>query len=170
MDSLIDISIRKLRDELEEYFGEDWIALEDETLSLELGIEFDDIMLGKVRFLKVMEEDPDRFHEDMLFFLHSCDIINNVSVEPDVTPMPGSLELAYALTEVEDLYPYEGVVSRDIRKTVTYLLNEEGYSTPIYPFDFIKPEELSPGQTPDDIAKKQRAISLYLAHMKDSHD
>lgn len=157
--------ISYIRDMLVERFGADWHDLEDETISLELGIVFDEILLQKIKFLKVMEDDAERFYEDPLFFLHSCDIINNVPVDPDTAPMPTSLEVAYALEEVSKMFPYEDTISPELKKVVTYMLQQEGYSSAPYPFSFVDPMDLAPGDTEEEKRNKARAILAYIRYM-----
>lgn len=157
-----------IKEMFESHFGPDWTMLEEETISLDLGIIMDDVLLQKIRFLKVMEEDPGRFYEDPIFFLHSCDILNNVPVQAGHIPMPTSLEIAYGLEEVSKLYPHEEHITDELKKTVTYILQQEGFSHAPYPFNFVDPAALSPGDTEEEMNNKARAINTYIKHMSEA--
>lgn len=164
-DTLPQKPISKIRALLIDVLGESWYELEDETLSLELGVVFDDILLAKIKFLKVMEDDPERFYEDPIFFLHSCDILNNIPVEPEAVPMPSVLEIAYAFEEVTKLFPHDDGVTDELIKIITYMLQQEGYSNAPYPFSFVNPSDLAPGDTEEETANKQKAVNIYLKYM-----
>jgi len=49
--------------------------------------------------------------------------------------------------------------------TLEYLLNEDGFSEPLAPFDFITPKLLKPGQTAEDTKLKEIGLKAYIDHM-----
>ena len=61
---------------------------------------------------------------------------------------------------------YPGEFDSGIIRTITYIVKTEGYSkAPKELKGLVLEEELSPGQTPEDISNKEKAISLYLEGM-----
>jgi hypothetical protein len=86
----------------------------------------------------------------------------------DRLPMPTSLEVAYALVEYKRLMgdkyraPSPDSMVADV---VSYLLNEEGYSEPVYPFEFVPEARLAKGQLTPDTEAKKKAIEMYIEGM-----
>ncbi len=104
----------------------------------------------------------------MTFFLHAVDVMNNKVADFERLPMPTSLELAYAIEESKSLDVHKTEFTKansDIVQTVAYLLREEGYSEPVYPFTFVPQSMLQPGQTPEDTEAKKTAIAHYIKEM-----
>lgn len=158
-----------IRANLDRLFGKDtWVEWELETISLELNQVFDELTRDKISLLQTLGQNPDLFFEDGLFFLHAAEVMNNRVADFERMPVPTSLELAYALEEAKALVlpVNEAVDSKSTVATiVTYILNQEGYSEPIYPFTFVSKDKLKPGQTPEDTEAKKRAIEIYVKEM-----
>lgn len=154
---------------LDRIFGKgQWATWELETLSFELKLVFDELTRDKIVLLQAIELDPTLFYEDMTFFLHAVDVMNNKVADFERLPMPMSLELAYAIEESKSLNVTKDSFSKansDIVQTVAYLLREEGYSEPLYPFTFVPKDMLVQGQTPGDTEDKKMAIAEYIKGM-----
>ncbi len=150
-------------------FGKNvWITWEIENISFELKCVLDELTRDKIEILQALTIHPELFYEDISFFLHATDVINNKVADFERLPMPTSLELAYAIEESKLLeVPKDSFtkVNSDIVHTIAYLLREEGYSEPIYPFTFIPADQLHPGQTPEDTEAKKMAIEHYIKEM-----
>lgn len=145
-----------------------WEGYEVETISMELGYALDELLRDKIGILQNISNDPNLFTDDVLFFLHAVDVINNNIANFDHFPMPTSLEVAYAYEEVQKLFPVIKMnMGSGVKKAVTYILTLEGYSEPVWPFNSlgVVATDLSPGQTPEDTRDKARAIHLYIERM-----
>jgi hypothetical protein len=154
-----------IKNNLDRIFGKDaWVGWEIETISFELKVILDELTKDKIGILQVMAMKPDLFFHDSTFFLHTTEVINNKVADFDSFPFPTSLELAYAIEETKFLnLPIDS--SSDVVDIVSYILREEGYSKPVYPFNFIPESKLEAGQTDEDIEAKKKAIYLYINHM-----
>ena len=154
---------------LNRLFGTDiWLDWEIETIALELKMPLDDLTQDKIKLLQVLKLRPELFFEDMMFFLYSVEVINNIVADFDYVPMPTSLELAYALFEIEKLSGKKPTSEdKALIDTIVYFLREEGYSHPIPPFDFIPANRLELGQTEEDTEAKKQAITAYIKHMEE---
>jgi len=164
--------ISHIKENLDRLLGVNaWIGWELETISSELKVVFNELTLDKISLLQVLAQDSTLPYTDMSFFLHATDVINNKAADFDSLPMPTSLELAYAIEEFKVLKMFDMPLvidsNSDIVDVVSYLLREEGYSEPIYPFGFIPVSKLVSGQLPIDIEAKKMAIDLYIKNMKD---
>jgi hypothetical protein len=115
-----------------------------------------------------MVKDPSLFFTNATFFLHAVKVMNNDVADFDRLPMPTSLELAYALAE------YKKFMGKDYKApsgdsmiidVVAYLLNEEGYSEPVAPFEFVPEARLTKGQLITDTQAKSKAIEMYINAM-----
>lgn len=161
--------ISHIKATLDRIFGKgQWATWELETISLELKLVLDELTRDKICLLQAIELHPKLFFEDISFFLHATDTINNRVADFDSLPMPNTLELAYAIEESKQLsVPREAFEhpNSDIVQTVAYFLREEGYSEPLYPFTFVPPAVLQPGQTPEDTESKKKAIEAYISEM-----
>lgn len=156
---------------LDRFFGtNDWKDWELETISMELGLVLDELTRDKISLLQAIENNPELFYTNMGFFLHAVDVINNNVADFEYLPLPSSLELAYAIEESKSLdVPKAEFNDPDssIVNTIAYILNQEGYSEPVYPFTFIPADKLSPGQTPQDTDNKRKAIEEYIKGMNE---
>lgn len=164
-------SLVKIRDSLIRIFGEDWYDLEIETLSFELGFIFDELLIDKINVLKILKVRPNLFFEDLMFFVHTVEVINNIATDFETFPHLTSLEIAVALTEVESLVgTSEYGMSLEVREYVNFVLNEEGYSKVLGPFLRYGPFKLTEGQTEEDTKNKDLAIKSYIsAHARISN-
>lgn len=158
-----------IKESLDRIFGAgQWATWELETISFELKYILDELTRDKIHLLQAIELHPNLFYEDMSFFLHAVDVMNNKVADFERLPMPTSLELAYAIEESKSLSVNKESFSKtnsDIIETVAYLLREEGYSEPVYPFTFVPSSMLEHGQTPEDTEAKKMAISKYIEEM-----
>lgn len=163
--------IYTIRDNLNRMFGKDtWFNYELETFTMEFGCVLDDLTKDKLSLVQILELHPDLFFNDVLFFLHAVNVINNNIAEFNTFPLPSSLELAFANSEVHRLFPSQAMeYSKGILKTIAYILTLEGYSEPVYPFNEmgIKTEYLAKGQELVDTKNKEKAIQLYIKAMND---
>lgn len=157
------MNLRNLRDELRSTYGENWFELEPESILMDQE-EVTDLFIEQLNCLRVMEEDPEKFFEDLVFFLHATDVFNNHLADFETLPAPSSLDMAYSVTEAQLMYPEIGF-SRGVKTGITYLLNEEGYSVPVWPFTFLNPDDFTPGQTEQDTKDKEKALRLYVRAM-----
>ncbi len=161
--------VSHIKETLDRIFGEGkWLDWELETISFELKLILDELTRDKISLLQAIGKNPSLFYEDMTFFLHATNVINNKVTDFEYLPMPTSLELAYAIEESKKLSVVKDSIHKvnsDIAETISYLLREEGYSEPVYPFNFISIANLEPGQTPEDTEAKKRAIEIYVTEM-----
>jgi hypothetical protein len=163
-------SISKIKDALDKLFVDvAWQHFEPETISLELKLVLDDLLLDKIQVLKILEQAPHLFFDDPTFLLYATDVINNTPANFSSVPSPVSLELAFAISEVKKILAANGQVPEftpEFVKTIVWMLRQEGYSKPIYPFDFIPESDLERGQTAADTEAKEKAIKTYIDHME----
>lgn len=146
-------------------YGEEWFELEDETISLDMGLAFTPILVDKVNMVRILAINPQLFYEDMLFFLHCCDVFNNKPANFEYFPHPNSLEIAWAIEDMSLIA--EGEFSFDVKTVVTSALNLEGYSNAPGPLlRACFPDELIPGQESEDRKDKEEAVTQYIAHMR----
>lgn len=153
---------------LDRMYGKDkWPSYELETLSLDMGFVFDELIQDKLNLLQICAQNPNAYFGDVLFFLHSVAVINNNVADFDTFPFPSSLEIAYAHTEMRKLFPTQEY-SSGVIKTITYILNLEGYSKPVWPFEEmgVKASDLHEGQTEEDTKNKEKAVKTYIEHMQ----
>lgn len=154
-----------IRDNLNRIFGPKvWAEYDLETISLELGIVMDELLRDKITLLQILEQDHELFYNDVLFFLHASEVINNKIADFEALPFPSSLEIAYAIFKIGKLYPDEFAYS--VKKAITYILKDEGYSKPVGIFKNIAfTDELEAGQEKSDSSDKARAIEEYIKGM-----
>lgn len=162
-------TLSHIKNTLDRIFGKGaWAHWEIETISMELNLVLDELIRDKIGLLQAIEIDPNLFYEDITFFLHAVDVINNKIADFERLPMPTSLELAYAIEESKSLNVNKNSfhkVNSDIVQVLSYLLREEGYSEAVYPFTFVPVSHLVPGQTPIDTEAKRKAIEVYITEM-----
>jgi hypothetical protein len=163
-------SISHIKASLDRIFGKgEWRDLEIETISITLGMVLDTLTRDKISVLQLIETQPELYFEDAAFTLYATDVINNIEADFEFVPAPTTLELAYALTEVRKVLTENGVYipveSTGLVATAAYMLNQEGYSVPVAPFEFIPNEMLSEGQTTEDTENKKKAIKRYIKEM-----
>ncbi len=167
-------------------FGNEWVNLEDETIGLELGVVFSDLLLQKIRLLRVLIKDSRshadkaedtehgwvgfedaRIVSDPLFLIHSSDIINNQAIEPTVISLPTSLEFAYTLYSLGKLgigFHYTTMV----KEMAEHVIKQDGFAAPVGPFSFVSEDRFSDakGADQDALSKKSQAIKAYIQDME----
>lgn len=162
--------ITKIQDALDSLFaGESWWEYEHETLALELQFNLTTLLDGKLWILKICNSHPEVIQEDPTFLIYAAETLNNHVTGFDRIPYVNSLELAFAIDQLSRVLIKRGTFTgftEGMQKAVSYFLREEGYSEPVSVFGFIDPNLLSSGQTPQDTADKQKAISEYIQHME----
>lgn len=148
-------------------FGDEWYLLEDETISLTLGMVLTPLLVDKINLLKVMVQAPELFYEDFVFFLHATDVFNNTVTDFQSFPVPTSLDIAWAVKDGKRVS--EGQFSDEVKTGVTKLLLEEGYSEAPGPLlEVCFPDRLVEGQEVEDRAAKAAAVAKYIEHMEET--
>jgi hypothetical protein len=155
---------------MDSVLGKDaWIDYEVETILSELTLPFYSQSLeDKVYLLKTLGAAPELFHEDFWFTMIATDVINGNMADFSQVPHITSLELAYAITQIQLSLSTSDVVSKyndGFIEGVAYILRNEGYSEPVAPFGFVPKDMLYPGQTKEDSEDKAKAIQLYIKGM-----
>ena len=84
---------------LKKTYGLNWGSLEVETIQLDLGVVFSNLLLDKIWVLKLCNFDKDLIWEDLNFFSHFIKVSNNQVADFDYFPICNSLELAWGLIE-----------------------------------------------------------------------
>lgn len=161
------ILVSKLKKILDDSLGKgEWKDFEVETLILESGIPYSDLLFDKVALLRVIEHYPTLFFEDVMFMAYAADVFNHSEADFDVMPHITSLEMALAINEMALLLsvPIHELPTFDVGTTmfIKHILTEEGYSKVLSPFDIVGITGLSEGQTEQDTADKEMAIKGYL--------
>ena len=109
--------------------------------------------------------EPELFYQDFLFFLHATDVFNNLPADFENFPTPNSLQIAWAAKEIHNVV--DGEFDDEVKTGVTYILNQEGYSSAPGPLlEICFPDKLVQGQEVEDRAGKEEAIRLYIEHME----
>lgn len=147
----------------------EWIKWEPETISIELGMAMDELLLDKIQVLQIIEQAPTLFFEDPAFMLYATEVLNNNVADFESVPVPSSLELAFAISEIRKVLAASGktpTFNDAFAKAVAWMLREEGYSKPVAPFDFVPEDMLEHGQTEADTEAKKKAIDAYIEHME----
>lgn len=166
MDSLVSL---KSKLDLELGSSEDWKYYEVETLALQLSSEPTALLLDKLSVLRILLRHPELFFSNLIFFLHSTEVINNVSANFEFLPTPTSLEMAFAIVEIARLLKVSlhelPKFETEVVVGITQLLIGEGYSHVVPPFDVIGITGLTEGQTEEDTLNKTKAIEQYVTSM-----
>ena len=169
MTSVLVSALKKVLDSHSWEEGVVWTTLEPETIILELNFEDSPLLRDKIGVIRVLEESPDLFFDDLLFFSHAVTVMNNEVTDFETIVLPTSLEVALGVVEMSIILhekPYElPVFSEGIRSLVKYILVNEGYSKPIFPFNIFGVGKLTEGQTEQDTLDKERAIKTYVTAM-----
>ncbi len=169
-------------------YGGDWWRLEDETLSLDLNLEFSPLMLAKVRLLKGMlsdsrplEErlldentegvmdivsDRPRIEEDPVLFMAANDVVNNQDPNGKVALMPTVLELGYTLYVLCRL-PIQFTPGLMTKKLCEEVLHQEGILCPFFPFvEFHNFPDASQPHAAQQERHLREALGLYILDME----
>lgn len=148
--------------------GEEWLAYEPETISLQVGHKLGDLARDKVEIIRATLARPDVL-DNASFLLHATDVVNNSAAEFETVPMPTSLELAWYVVSMQELAqasrrPYNA--SKALEAVVGFTLTEEGYSELLDPFLSLSGITLATGQTSGDTRAKAEALAQYIQHMR----
>lgn len=159
-----------------------WKDMEPEVILEKLkekGHEVTLRLMAKVKLIKYFQDNEiNDLLEDPLRVLYAAEVINNedsVFADPDYIPSLTSLELAYFVTQIESL----GGLSRpenapyEFKKVCSYVLSEEGFHEPPFPFTFLSKEDLYPVYMRDELpetdkkiqSSRQQGIDKYLQLM-----
>ena len=163
------MNLSGLNDILQKKFGPNWESLEIETLSLELGLFFDNDTLAKFSVLKALLQDPEFFLNDAYRFLRFVEVANGHPVDPEYMPWPVSTELAFAISELNKIVK-DFKITPAIKEVCFYLLRDEGVMEPIAPFTFLADKNFE-GSGPVDprvITNKCKDIATYVKAMYES--
>lgn len=162
----------KIRRILKDQLGDVWKDFEVETILLSVDNTPSQALYDKLSVLKILENQPELFYQNVLFFTSAVPAINGFTSTPEVFVVPSSLEIAYALKEVAKLLNVEShqVPSFDegVKKVIRESLIDDGFSKVVPPFDVVggldfgDVEEIHEA----DMAKKERAIKEYLDGME----
>lgn len=150
-----------LKNRVEERFGKEWVDLEPETIKFELGLG--DLDFDKLNILFSMEKNALLFYTDAVFLMHCIDVLNNNVADFEHLPIPTSLEMAWAIRELEDASGTHLQFSSIVKHVVTYILKEEGYTSPTPYFEKFVEEGVLP--TGEEVGDKAKAIRLYIEGM-----
>ena len=121
------MKLSKLDDMLDKKLGSNWHEWELETISLEIGILLDDLTVLKIVMLKTLQSHPEMILNDADYFLRFVEVANNNISDPHHADMPTSLELDFALKELEHILGKEMHETNMIRNVVKYTINQEGH-------------------------------------------
>lgn len=161
------IRLPTLRNLFRGKYGEEWYDLEDETISLDIGLRLTPLLIDKINLLRILELAPEMAYDNLVFLLHAADVFSNIATDFDTFPMPNSLQLAWAAKELRNLV--DGEFSDDIKIGVTSILLNEGYSSAPGPLlEICFPDKLVPGQEIEDRQAKEEAVRKYIEHMESS--
>lgn len=155
---------------LDKKLGEgSWHEYETETLILELDLPYSELLHDKVSVLKVIENVPKIFFDDIIFLIYAAEVMNNTPADFSHLPHITSLELAFAITEIGRVFELETHLLPEFtagpRAFIKGVLVEEGYSVVLPPFDIVGVGELEKGQEPGDTTDKAKAIEDYIHAM-----
>lgn len=160
------VRVGVLKKVLEAKFGEDWTHLENETISLEMGLLLTRILNDKIYILKILTDAP-QMANNVHFFLYLCEVLSNIPADFEVFPHPNSLQIAWALHELKEM----GIppLEDGVKHAVTHILMQEGYSSaPGILFEACFPEKLKLGGEPEDRDDKASAVEKYIEYMRGS--
>ena len=150
---------------LDKMFGTEWLGWEPETISIELKVGMDELLIDKIYVLQIMRTLPQVALEDSSFFLHAVSVMNNSIADFDSYNMPTSLELAFAIDQYKKILGEMFQMTTMIKEVTAYILSEEGYSKPPVELSFIDTSRLIEGQSKEDTLNKHRAVSEYIEGM-----
>jgi hypothetical protein len=162
---MLPISI--LKKVLDKKLGEGaWKSFETETLVLELDLPQSDLLFDKVSVLKVIENIPEIFFDDISFLIYSTSVMNDQVADFEYLPHITSLEIALAIEEMSRVLGVElhqlPLFTTGPKAFIRDILINEGYSKVLPPFDIVGVGRLAEGQTEQDTADKAKAIEGYI--------
>lgn len=154
--------ISELKKFIVDKLGNDWCSLELETISYELGYVFPEVFRDKLLCLKLLAVRPESFYTDLMAFVFSVETINDNQVDFGHIPFLTSLEIVYAILEVQKVVTSSFDFSEEIENYINLVLTEEGFSKVPSELNMLKDLKLTPGQTNEDIRDKEIAIRAYV--------
>lgn len=146
---------------------EDWPRYDPVTIMIELG-ETDPLLLEKINVLQICMYGINQVLAYPEFLMWMTSVANNEPAEFETLSMPTSLELAWTIEQAKRIAiisDQEWSPKEELETTLEYFLNEDGFSEPLAPFDFIQPKLLKPGQTEEDTKLKAVGLKAYIDHM-----
>jgi hypothetical protein len=163
-----EIKIVDLQKLLDKSIGKDWVDLEPETILLEL--EFPDYLVAeKLYILKTLNLGLNEAISIPEVLVWTTSVCNNENVDFEIFNLPNCLELAWTISQVKelgDLISQKFQPTGQLKEVIGYMLREEGFSKPVYPFDFVPEELLVEGQLDIDTKNKELAIKAYIKYME----
>ena len=167
---MCNIPISQLKKGLDQKLGKDsWVDYEVETLVIETGLPYSDLLRDKLHVLKIIEAKPTIFFDEVLFLVFATNVINNEIADFEYLPHIKSLEVAFAIEEMAKILEVELHQLPEFAMGPKYLIRDilisEGYSEVLPPFDVVGIGQLPKGQTEQDTLDKKKAIEAYLHAM-----
>jgi hypothetical protein len=166
------IKISSLQVLLDDKYGKKaWIDFEPETILFDLDFP-DYLVMEKIYVLQALNHDINRILSLPEFLLWEISVSNNEYAEFETINIPTSLELAWGLEEAKKIAILSGQSFKptlELIEVLAYILNEDGFSKPCYPFEFIPQNLFHSGQTEEDSTMKAKAIKAYIKHMDSSN-
>lgn len=146
---------------------EGWENFEMETIFMELGVQYSDLLNDKLNVIRAFKIKPELFYEEPLFFMHCVDVFNGNIADFDNAPSLNSLEVALGLIEASKVLGLptveaSPVFSFGVRELIKDILVNDGYSKVVWPFDSVGVTGLTEGAWPADTANKEKAIKEYV--------
>lgn len=162
------LSISSLKTYLNKVLPTGWENFELETILMELGVEYSSLLSDKINVVRLFKVAPDLFYNEVMVFMHVCDVINGNAADFDSIPHLTSLEAAYGIYEASRTLGLDSVeqspaFSEGVREVIKHILINDGYSNPVWPFDSVGVTGLSEGVSAEDMARKSAAIKEYIS-------
>jgi hypothetical protein len=165
------ITLSELSSKIKETIKEDISDLEAETIALELS-STSSLLLDKINVLKLIKEDNSKFYTNPLFFVYATEVINNTVADFMFFPGLTSLEIIYAIIEVNRLLGRSFSFSVEVMAIIKNVFISDGFShTPN-----VLHGQLEPLFSPDlesvdnpDYKIQELAVTKYIQHMRQSN-
>lgn len=119
--------LSKLDDMLDIKLGDNWHEWEMETLSLEIGAQFDELTVIKIVILKALQEHPDIILNDADYWMRFVEVANGNIPDPHHHDIPTSLEQDFALREAEHILGDRMKPTYMLKNVTNYVINNEGH-------------------------------------------
>lgn len=152
--------LSKLDDMLDAKLGADWHEWEMETLSLEIGAQFDELTVVKIVILKALQEHPDIVLHDVDYWLRFVEVANGNVPDPHHHDIPTSLEQDFALREAEHILGDRMQKTGMLKNVTRYIINNEGHGKAYSPIlaKYCQSEQVQVETT--------KAYEMYASDMK----
>lgn len=152
---------------LEKFFGSDWYTLDPATIASFL--QFPDyLVVEKVNVLTyIKQEGLNKALENASFVLLMTSAANNEYSDFETITVPTSLELGWCVSEakaIAKILNQDFIPSESLSQVASYVLKEDGYSSPVAPLDFAN-LGLEAGQHESDVALKEKGMAAYIDYM-----